>query len=276
MDGHPSVRANRDVPFITICEPRPEHSRESRRARRESRRVKASSSSRQASCRSSTRKATRCPWDGHTLGEIGVRGNVVMAGYYRNPEATAAAMGDGWFHTGDAAVVHPDGYAEIRDRLKDVIISGGENISSVEVEAMLMRHPAVREAAVVGLPDARWGEAPHAFIVLESEAPVAVEELREFPRASRALQDPSQLHLRSCPPENRDGQDPEIRSARGPIGHRRAMTRQLRQEPETFPARCLSLARITTPVRRPPTRMRTGAQASRRVRRARYCAGRRP
>ena len=83
-----------------------------------------------------------------------------MDGYYHDPEATERAMRDGWFHTGDAAVVHPDGYVEIRDRIKDVIISGGENISSVEVEGVLLRHPAVQEAAIVGLPHEKWGEAP--------------------------------------------------------------------------------------------------------------------
>src|SRR5256885_15344581 len=105
-----------------------------------------------------------------------------MAGYYNDPKATERAMGDGWFRTGDAAVVHPDGYAEIRDRLKDVIISGGENISSVEVEGVLLRHPAVQEAAVVGLPDAKWGEAPHAFVVLREGASAEPEELRAFVR----------------------------------------------------------------------------------------------
>ena len=105
-----------------------------------------------------------------TVGEIVVRGNVVMRGYYNDPDATAEAMRDGWFHTGDAAVIHSDGYIEIRDRLKDVIISGGENISSVEVEGVLLRHPAVQEVAIVGLPDERWGEAPHAFVVLKSGA----------------------------------------------------------------------------------------------------------
>ena len=94
---------------------------------------------------------TEVPHDGQTLGEIVVRGNVVMEGYYNDPKATAEAIRDGWFHTGDAAVVHPDGYAEIRDRFKDVIISGGENISSVEVEGVLMRHPAVQEVGVVGV-----------------------------------------------------------------------------------------------------------------------------
>src|SRR4029077_4187050 len=96
------------------------------------------------------------PQHGSTIGEIVVRGNVVLEGYYRDQEATDKAIRDGWFHSGDAAGVHPDGYAEIRDRLKDVIISGGENISSVEVEGCLLRHPAVQEVAVVGLPHERW------------------------------------------------------------------------------------------------------------------------
>ena len=120
--------------------------------------------------------------DGITIGEIIVRGNVVMKGYYNDPDATAHALRGGYFHTGDGAVVHPDGYVEIRDRLKDVIISGGENISSVEVEAVLMRHPAVQEAAVVGLPDAKWGEAPHAFVVLKAGAIATAEDLRQFVR----------------------------------------------------------------------------------------------
>src|ERR1700747_168890 len=95
-------------------------------------------------------------------------------------------MRGGWFHTGDAAVIHPDGYIEIRDRLKDVIISGGENISSVEVEGVLLRHPAVQEVAIVGLPDESWGEAPHAFVVLREDAEATADELREFARARLA------------------------------------------------------------------------------------------
>ena len=131
------------------------------------------------------------PRDGATLGEIVVRGNVVMKGYYNDPEATARAMRGGWFHSGDAAVVHPDGYVEIRDRIKDVIISGGENISSVEVEGVLLRHPAVQEVAVVGLPDEKWGEAPHAFVVLKPGAAATAEELRAVrARAPGALQVP--------------------------------------------------------------------------------------
>jgi fatty-acyl-CoA synthase len=111
-----------------------------------------------------------------------VRGNVVMKGYYNDPDATAQALRGGYFHSGDAAVVHPDGYVDIRDRLKDVIISGGENISSVEVEGVLLRHAAVQEAAVVGLPDPTWGEAPHAFVVLKAGATTTPEELRAHTR----------------------------------------------------------------------------------------------
>lgn len=102
--------------------------------------------------------------DGDTQGEIAIRGNTVMKGYYKDPQATADAFAEGWFWSGDGAVVHPDGYMQIRDRLKDVIISGGENISSVEVEAVLYRHPAVQAAAVVARPDPKWGEVPCAFI----------------------------------------------------------------------------------------------------------------
>jgi acyl-CoA synthetase (AMP-forming)/AMP-acid ligase II len=120
------------------------------------------------------------PHDGKTIGEIVARGNVVMEGYYNDPEATAKAFAGGYFHSGDAAVVHPDGYVEIRDRIKDVIISGGENISSIEIEGVLLRHPAVQEVAVVGMPDAQWGESPHAFVVLKPGAAATDEELRQF------------------------------------------------------------------------------------------------
>jgi fatty-acyl-CoA synthase len=120
--------------------------------------------------------------NGQELGEIVVRGNVVMKGYYNDPEATKKVMGDGWFHTGDAAVMHPDGYVEIRDRIKDVIISGGENISSVEVEGVLLRHPSVQEAAIVGLPHEKWGEAPHAYVVLKQGATATEAELIQLCR----------------------------------------------------------------------------------------------
>ena len=126
------------------------------------------------------------PRDAQTLGEIVVRGNVVTAGYYNDPQATARAMRGGWFHSGDAAVVHPDGYVEIRDRFKDVIISGGENISSVEVEGVMMRHPAICEIAVVGVPDERWGETPHAFVVMNDGASATAEELTAYARDNMA------------------------------------------------------------------------------------------
>ncbi|MBV6499771.1 MAG: Long-chain-fatty-acid--CoA ligase [Prosthecobacter sp.] len=120
--------------------------------------------------------------DGVTLGEIIIRGNAVMAGYYNDPAATDRAIRDGWFYSGDAAVVHEDGYIEIRDRWKDVIISGGENISSVEIEGVLLRHPAVLEAAVVGLPHEKWGETPQAFVVLRPGEEADAAGLRQFCR----------------------------------------------------------------------------------------------
>ncbi|CAG8871853.1 MULTISPECIES: acyl-CoA synthetase [Pseudomonas fluorescens group] len=109
------------------------------------------------------------PLDGTSVGEIFMRGNTVMKGYLKNPKATSEAFEGGWFHTGDLAVRHPDGYVEIKDRLKDIIISGGENISTIEVEDVLYRHPAVLEAAVVARPDEKWGETPCAFIKLKDD-----------------------------------------------------------------------------------------------------------
>jgi 3-(methylthio)propionyl---CoA ligase len=122
------------------------------------------------------------PADGETMGEIFFRGNIVMKGYLKNPAATAEAFSGGWFHTGDLAVVHPDGYVKIRDRSKDIIISGGENISSIEVEDALHRHPAVLAAAVVAQPDSKWGEVPCAFVELKAGANPAPEELIEHCR----------------------------------------------------------------------------------------------
>lgn len=122
------------------------------------------------------------PADGQTLGEVVMRGNNVMRGYFRDPEATARAFEGGWFHSSDLAVVHPDGYIELRDRKKDIIISGGENISSIEVERVLYRHPAVLEAAVVGVPDDRWGEVPKAYVVLRPGQAATEEELVAFCR----------------------------------------------------------------------------------------------
>jgi fatty-acyl-CoA synthase len=127
------------------------------------------------------------PRDGVTMGEVMLRGNTVMKGYLKNPRATAEALRQGWFHTGDLAVWHPDGYIELKDRSKDVIISGGENISSIEVEEALYRHPAVMEAAVVARPDEKWGETPCAFVTLRPDSPaVSAEELIEWCRGQIA------------------------------------------------------------------------------------------
>jgi len=120
--------------------------------------------------------------DGRTVGEIMVRGNTVMLGYLKEPKATAAAFRGGWMHTGDLAVEHPDGYIEIKDRAKDIIISGGENISSVEVEIALYQHPAVQLAAVVARPDDKWGETPCAFVQLKPGVTASADELTAFCR----------------------------------------------------------------------------------------------
>jgi fatty-acyl-CoA synthase len=124
----------------------------------------------------------RVPPDGKTLGEVMLQGNTVMLGYLKDKAATDAAFAGGWFHTGDLAVEHPDGYIEIKDRLKDIIISGGENISSIAVEAALTRHPAVALAAVVARPDEKWGETPCAFVELRPGMAVTAEEVIAFAR----------------------------------------------------------------------------------------------
>jgi fatty-acyl-CoA synthase len=111
------------------------------------------------------------PADGLTIGELALRSNTLMKGYLANPAATAEAFQHGWFHTGDLAVMHPDGYVEIKDRAKDIIISGGENISSLEVEEALYRHPHIMEAAVVARPDPKWGESPCAFVTMTPDTP---------------------------------------------------------------------------------------------------------
>ncbi|HEV8310398.1 MAG TPA: acyl-CoA synthetase [Methylomirabilota bacterium] len=127
------------------------------------------------------------PRDARTMGEVMLRGNTVMKGYLKNPAATAEAFRGGWFHTGDLAVWHPDGYVELKDRSKDIIISGGENISSIEVEEALYHHPAVMEAAVVARPDATWGETPCAFVTLKPDAgPVVAADLIQWCRANLA------------------------------------------------------------------------------------------
>jgi fatty-acyl-CoA synthase len=170
------------APFITVCEARPDHEALTPTERAVIKARQGVELITSGDLRVVDDQDRDVPRDGATVGEIVVRGNVVMKGYYNDPDATALAMRGGYFHSGDAAVVHPDGYVDIRDRLKDVIISGGENISSVEVEGVLLRHPAVQEAAVVGLPDPKWGEAPHAFIVLKPDATTTPDELRTFTR----------------------------------------------------------------------------------------------
>ncbi|MBV8402107.1 MAG: acyl-CoA synthetase [Acetobacteraceae bacterium] len=122
------------------------------------------------------------PPDGATMGEVLMRGNIVMKGYLKNPRATEEAFAGGWFHSGDLGVMHPDGYIELKDRSKDIIISGGENISTIEVEDVLYRHPAVLEAAVVARPDPMWGETPCAFVTLKAEASATAEEIIAFCR----------------------------------------------------------------------------------------------
>jgi fatty-acyl-CoA synthase len=126
------------------------------------------------------------PADGETMGEIMFRGNITMKGYLKNPKATTEAFRAGWFHSGDLAVMQADGYVKIKDRSKDIIISGGENISSLEVEDILYRHPAVLAAAVVARPDEKWGETPCAFVELKPGARVSESEIVEFCRSHLA------------------------------------------------------------------------------------------
>jgi fatty-acyl-CoA synthase len=124
--------------------------------------------------------------DGETIGEVLMRGNIVMKGYLKNPKASQEAFAGGWFHTGDLGVMHPDGYIEIKDRSKDIIISGGENISTIEVESVLYRHPAVLEAAVVARPDTTWGETPCAFVTLKPGTAATADEIILFCRQNLA------------------------------------------------------------------------------------------
>jgi fatty-acyl-CoA synthase len=183
-------------PFITICESRPEHEKLLCAERSVIKACQGVELLTSGELRVVDEEGHDIPQNGEAIGEIIVRGNAVMKGYYKDAEATGEAMRGGWFHTGDAAAVHPDGYVEIRDRLKDVIISGGENISSVEVEGALLRHPAVQEVAIVGMPDERWGEAPHAFVVLKAGATASETELRDYARDHLAhFKCPQKIHF---------------------------------------------------------------------------------
>jgi fatty-acyl-CoA synthase len=122
------------------------------------------------------------PADGVTMGEVVMRGNNVMAGYFDDREATATAFRGGWFHSGDVGVTHPDGYIELRDRSKDIIISGAENISTIEVENLLYRHPDVQEVAVIGIPHEKWGEVPKAFVVAKPGTEPTEQSIIDFAR----------------------------------------------------------------------------------------------
>jgi fatty-acyl-CoA synthase len=140
------------------------------------------------------------PRDGTTMGEVVMRGNVVMTGYFEDPEATARAFQGGWFHSGDLGVRHPDGSIELRDRMKDIIISGGENISTIEVEQAVVTHPAVLECAVIAVPDERWGEVPKAFVTLKPGASLTVEELVAHCRGRlAAFKVPRQIEFGNLP-----------------------------------------------------------------------------
>jgi fatty-acyl-CoA synthase len=194
------------VPCISICEPLPEHTKldNAERARIKARQGVELITSGELDVVDERMKPV--PYDGQTLGEIIARGNVIMKGYYEDPKAPAKALDGGWFHTGDAAVVHPGGYLEIRDRYKDVIISGGENISSIEVEGALLRHPAILEVAVVGMPHEKWGESPNAFIVLKPGRSVTAEELTAFARKNLAhFKVPTAFHFVTDLPKTATG-----------------------------------------------------------------------
>jgi fatty-acyl-CoA synthase len=140
------------------------------------------------------------PDDGETIGEVMFRGNVVMKGYLKDKRATEAALAGGWFHSGDLGVRHPDGYIQLKDRSKDIIISGGENISSIEVENVLHSHPAVLLAAVVARPDDKWGETPCAFLELKPGMQATEEEIVTFCRARLAhYKCPRRVVIREIP-----------------------------------------------------------------------------
>jgi fatty-acyl-CoA synthase len=211
------------APFISICEPLPEHAAASAADRAIIKARQGVELIASGELRVVDADMRDVPADGKTMGEIVARGNVVMQGYYADPEATAAAFAGGWFHSGDGAVVHADGYVEIRDRFKDVIISGGENISSIEVEGALLRHPAIIEVAVVGMADEKWGESPHAFVVLRPGASASEAELREFARGALAhFKVPSAFHFVNELPKTSTGKIQKFVLR----GRRAAITRQ--------------------------------------------------
>ncbi|MBT68177.1 MAG: acyl-CoA synthetase, partial [Thiotrichales bacterium] len=140
------------------------------------------------------------PRDGKTIGEVMFRGNVVMKGYFKNKPATDESFKGGWFHSGDLGVVHEDGYVQLKDRSKDIIISGGENISSIEIEETLYKHPSIEAVAVVAMPDAKWGETPCAFVQLNKESSTSEEELSQWCRDHMAsFKLPRQFYFEDIP-----------------------------------------------------------------------------
>ncbi len=163
------------------------------------------------------------PRDMEAVGEIVIRGDLVMDGYYKEPKATAAVMTDGWLHTGDMAVWDEENYIQIVDRKKDIIISGGENISSIEVERAIFAHPAVLECAVVSAPDPQWGEVPAAFVVLKPGQQLDESELCEFlQRAHRPVQNAARLPFhRERAAQDRHRQNRQARTARNVLGRQR-------------------------------------------------------
>ena len=161
------------------------------------------------------------PADGATMGEVVMRGNNVMLGYYDDPEATEKAFAGGWFHSGDLGVMHPDGYVELRDRAKDVVVSGGENISTIEVEQAIASHPAVVEAAVIGVPDEKWGERPKAFVVLARASSAdrgRADRARQV--EDRPVQGAEGRRDRGRAAQDVDRQGAEVRAAREGVGRR--------------------------------------------------------
>ncbi len=216
------------APFISICEPLPEHAALSSAERAVIKSRQGVELITSGELRVVDHDMKDVPRDGTTMGEIVARGNVVMHGYYNDPKATEAAFAGGWFHSGDGAVVHADGYVEIRDRFKDVIISGGENISSIEVEGALLRHPAVLEVAVVGMPHEKWGESPHAFVVLRAGMSATQPELHDFARGALAhFKVPSAFHFVDGIAEDGHRKNSKIRVARQARCDNAAMNRIL-------------------------------------------------
>ena len=162
--------------------------------------------------------------DGETLGEVMMRGNVVMKGYLKNKASTAKAFEGGWFHTGDLGVMYPDGYIQLKDRSKDIIISGGENISSIEVEDALYKHPAVAAVAVVAKPDDKWGETPCAFVELKPGASASADELLQWCKKHLAGYKVPALRGVRGDPEDEHGEDSEVQIARDGEGGVSAVT----------------------------------------------------